>query len=71
MPSGPNGENRPDDVIETAIKVGKIATGEITEKNKAAQEMGRVGGPARAKSLSAERRSEIAAMAAKKRWGRP
>ncbi len=53
MPKGPKGEKRPADVIGTAIRVAKIATGEIEEdidddgKNKAAQELGRKGGRAR------------------------
>ena len=52
----------------------KIATGEIEEelddegKNKAAVELGRKGGPARAKKLTKKRRSEIAREAAEKRW---
>ena len=76
MPKGPKGEKRPADVIGTAIKVAKIATGEIEDeqpddgKNKAAQELGRLGGQARAKRLSKERRAEIARKAAAKRWGK-
>ncbi len=74
MPKGPKGEKRPADVIGTAIKVAKIATGEIEDtaeddgKNKAAQELGRKGGQARAKKLSKERRVEIARKAAASRW---
>ncbi len=46
MPRGPKGEKRPADVIGAAVKVMKIATGEIEEdvdddgKNKAAVELG-------------------------------
>ena len=71
MPKGPKGEKRPADVIGTAVKV---ATGEIEDettddgKSKAAQELGRLGGQARARKLSKEQRSEIAKKAAKKRW---
>lgn len=74
MPKGPKGEKRPGDVIGAAVKVMKIATGEIEEelddegKNKAAVELGRKGGAARAKKLSKKRRSEIAKRAAEKRW---
>ena len=74
MPKGPKGEKRPGDVVGAAIKVAKIATGEETEeldgdgKNKAAQALGRLGGRARAKSMSPERRKEIARQAAAKRW---
>ncbi len=54
MPKGPKGEKRPADVIGAAITQAKIATGEIEEdidddgKNKAAVELGRKGGRARA-----------------------
>ena len=73
MPKGPKGEKRPADAIGTAVMVAKIATGEIEEitddgKNKAAVELGRKGGHARAKTLSKERRSEIAKKAAANRW---
>ena len=74
MPKGPKGEKRPADVIGGAVKVAKIATGEIEEeieedgKDKAAQALGRKGGKARAKKLTAEQRSEIAKKAAAKRW---
>ncbi len=77
MPRGPKGEKRPADVIGAAVKVMKIATGEIEEttdaddgKNQAAVELGRKGGRARAEKMSPERRTEIARKAATKRWGR-
>ncbi len=47
MPRGPKGEKRPADVVGAAVKVAKIATGEIEKdtgddgKNKAAVELGR------------------------------
>lgn len=74
MPKGPKGEKRPADVIGGAVKVMRIATGEEEDeldengKNKAAQALGKKGGAARAKKLSAKKRSEIAKNAAKKRW---
>jgi hypothetical protein len=75
MPKGPKGEKRPTDTIGNAIKVAKIATGEEEEefdgsdgKDPAAQAMGRKGGKARAESLSARKRKEIAKKAATKRW---
>ena len=77
MPKGPKGEKRAADVIGAAVKVMKIATGEIEEdidddgKDKAAVELGRKGGQARAKKLSKKRRAEIAQKAAQKRWGNP
>jgi hypothetical protein len=76
MPRGPKGERRPRDVIGNAVHVMRIATGQITDdvpddgKNKAAQELGRMGGKARAKGMSAKRRREIAQEAATTRWGK-
>jgi hypothetical protein len=72
MPKGPHGEKRPADVIGAAIKVARIATGEIEddreELTSAAAELGRKGGKARARTLSPERRAEIARAAAAARW---
>jgi hypothetical protein len=74
MPRGPKGEKRPADVIGNAIKVAKIATGEVEDektddgKDKAAVSLGRRGGKARAESMTPERRAEIAKKAATKRW---
>ena len=73
MPKGPRGEKRPGDVIGAAIMVGRIATGEIEDKpdqtlKLRAAKAGRVGGPARAQSLTPEQRSEIARAAAAARW---
>ena len=74
MPKGPKGQKRPADVIGNAVRVMKIATGEITEtlgdegKNAAAVALGRKGGEARAKSLSTAKRRAIAKKAARARW---
>ena len=74
MPKGPQGQKRPADVIGNAVRVMEIATGQREEeyegssKNKAAAELGRLGGQARAKKLSKKKRSEIAKNAAAKRW---
>ncbi len=74
MPKGPKGQKRPADVIGAAVKVAKIATGEIEEdidddgKDKAAVELGRKGGKARAAKMTPEQRREIAKKAARKRW---
>jgi len=77
MPKGPKRQKRPADVIGNAVKVMRIATGEEKEdfpaddgKDKAAQSLGRRGGKARAKALSAGRRKEIARRAAQKRWSK-
>ena len=78
MPKGPKGEKRPADVVGAAVKVMKIATGQVEEntepepgKDKAAVELGRKGGRARAAKLSKKRRAEIAKKAAQKRWAKP
>jgi hypothetical protein len=76
MPRGPKGQKRPADVIGAAIHVAKIATGEIEDdlgttddgKDKAAVALGRKGGRARAASLGARKRQQIARKAAKARW---
>lgn len=77
MPKGPKGEKRPADLIGNAVRVMQIATGEVEEeyesddgKDKAAQEMGRKGGKARAEGMTPERRTEIARAAAARRWGK-
>lgn len=75
MPKGPKGEKRPADVIGAAVMIGRIATGEVEDspktddgKNAAAVALGRMGGKARAKGMTAKKRSEIAQKAAKSRW---
>jgi hypothetical protein len=75
MPKGPKGQKQPANVIGNAVRVAKIAMGEQQEdfptddgKDKAAQSLGRRGGNARAKALSAKRRTEIAKAAARVRW---
>jgi hypothetical protein len=62
-------------VIGNAVKVMRILTGEETEDlgdapalSPAAQ-LGKLGGAARAKALTAEQRQEIARKGAAKRWG--
>lgn len=75
MPTGPKGQQRPADVIGNAVRIARIATGEEPEdtpagdgKDKAAQALGKKGGAARAKSMTPERRAEIARKAAATRW---
>jgi hypothetical protein len=72
---------RPTDINQRAKSIVDIATGESKDpllnsegKNSAAVALGRLGGKkggkARAESLSAKRRSEIAKAAAKARWNK-
>lgn len=77
MPKGPKGEKRPADVIGNAVKSMRILTGEDEEDidtpesrsvNPHASAMGKLGAAARAKKVSAKKRSEIAKKAAAKRW---
>lgn len=77
MPKTPKGHKRPADVVSNAVRVMKVATGEIEEpettedgKSKAAVELGRRGGIARAEKLSKHRRVEIAKAAAIARHGK-
>jgi len=74
MPKGPQGQRRPSDVIGAAVKVMRIATGEEAEDSpgptSAAAQLGKLGGAARARNLTADQRKEIARKAAAKRWGR-
>lgn len=72
MPKGPRGEKRPADVIGAAVKVMRIATGDEPDDREAtasaAAQLGKLGGMARAKSLTRERKTQIARKAAAKRW---
>lgn len=74
MPKGSKGERHPADAIGNTVKVMSIARDDDSDavldddKNKAAQEPGRMGGAARAKSIGVKRRKEIAKLAAKARW---
>ena len=73
MPKGPQGQRRPADVIGAAVRVMRIATGEEEEDRddtpaSAAATLGKLGGAARARKLSPEKRKEIAKNAANSRW---
>ena len=74
MPKTPGGHGRPADVVSNAVRVMKIATGEIEEtltddgRSKAAVELGRKGGLARAKRINKAERVKIAKKAALARW---
>jgi hypothetical protein len=73
MPKGPQGQKRPADVIGNAVRVMKIATGEIEDNplepgKEYARKGGLIGGPKRAAKLSKKRRTEIASNAARARW---
>ena len=73
MPKGPRGEKRPADVVGSAVKVAKIATGEIEDERYVApgrSKSGRAGAKARAERLSVSERQEIARKAAKGRWNK-
>ncbi len=66
MTRGPKGEKRPADVIGNAVHVMRILTGEIEDtipdggKDPVAKALGKKGGAARGKSMTPERRAEIA-----------
>jgi len=77
----PKRRKKSEDVNQTAHRVVVKATGEIEKprparkKNAAAVALGKLGGAkggtARARSLTPERRKEIAEQAAAARWGKP
>jgi hypothetical protein len=64
-------------VIGNAVKVMRIATGDEEDDRveqtpaSAAAQLGKLGGAARARNLTPEKRAEIAKKAAAKRWGKP
>lgn len=73
MPKGPKGEKRPADVIANAVRVMRIATGQVVEQaESAAAESGRrgglKGGRARADKWSKSEGAAIAKKAARARW---
>ena len=74
MPKGPRGEKRPADAVGLALSWSPRSPRarlkiKLTHYSfSAAAELGRKGGKARAKKLTAQQRSEIASKAAKKRW---
>ena len=65
-------KKRPTDIDQRAKLIVDVAIGETEEEkdtcNPNAVALGKLGGVARAQKLTAERRSEIAKKAAKKRW---
>jgi len=70
-----NTPKRPRDPNQLAKLMVDIASGEHDDqppapKDEAAQAMGKKGGKARAVSMTAERRAEIARKAAEKRWSK-
>jgi hypothetical protein len=75
MPKGPQGQKRPADVVGGAIRVARISVGDEPDDREeapasAAAQLGKLGGAARARNMTAEQRSEAAKKAAAKRWGR-
>lgn len=68
MPKGPQEQHRPADVVGAAVKMAKIATGELSEEPlspaTAGRILGRQGGKDRAAKLSAQQRTAIAKRAA-------
>jgi hypothetical protein len=76
---GDQHRKRPRDPAQLAKLIVDIATGQVEDwpptpeehgKDPAAAALGRKGGAARAKSMSVEKRSEIASKAAKARWAK-
>ena len=71
MPTGPQGQKRPADPARNALKILKLAIGELTEALRdpsAPPTYTQAGGHARAKTLTKAERSAIAKKAAQTRW---
>ena len=71
MPKGPHGESRPADTVASAIKVAKIATGDMADDRRSSTGRSKgssAGGEARAAALSGSERREIAKKAADAKW---
>jgi hypothetical protein len=75
--AGPRAVKRPTDTAANAVHVMRVLTGEAEDeapaddgKDPAAKALGAKGGAARAKSMTPERRREIAQAAAQKRWNK-
>lgn len=71
MPTGPQGQKRPADPARNALKILKLATGELTEElqdTSALPTHAQAGGHARAKGLTKAQGSVIARKAAQARW---
>jgi len=71
MPTGPNGQKRPADVIGNAVHVMRIATGEEFETSRSRSgkiRSGAAGAKARAEKLTPQQRKDIARAAASRRW---
>ena len=65
MPKGSRGEKRPADTVGPAVPVAEITTGEIDHNT---PEEDAIEKAARAASMMARQRSEIARLAAESRW---
>ena len=74
MAKGSRREKRPADVIGAPVKAMRSATFEEEDERdataSAAAQLGKLGGAARARNLTAEKRAEIARKGAAKRWER-
>jgi hypothetical protein len=74
VPTGSEGKRRPDDAPDKAAKIARVTTGverkgqENVPALSPAQQLGKLGGAARAKKLTAAQRTAIAKKAAAKRW---
>jgi len=74
VPKGPEGQKRPADVVGAAIRVARISVGDIADDREsdkprsAAAELGRLGGAARARNLTAEQKAAIGRKGAAERW---
>jgi hypothetical protein len=72
IPKGPKGEKHPADVVGAAVRVADEPDDRETKTaHTPGQQLGKLGGAARAKKLTPEQRTEIARKAAARRWSKP
>ncbi len=72
VPKGPQGQQRPADVIGNAVHIARIATEEIEDtslQQPAKRASGLAGAKARQENTTEEQRKKIAQRAAAARWG--
>ena len=71
MPTGPQGQKRPADVIGCAVAIARLSVGDTSESLKEPSgrvRSGHAGAKARAEALTADQRRDIARKGAAARW---
>lgn len=72
MPTGPQGQKRPADVIGCAVAIARLSVGDTSEPTKEPSgrvRSGHAGAKARSEALTSDQRRDIARKGAAARWG--